>query len=309
MNAAPIDGVDHDRHRPYTAHIVQALREDYRLLADEAERAVGLYVRRKAGWVTPDHAAFEAYRWWAPTVTPAIVLDREAEQRAHPRHAVQVGSSPLGPSAETLHQTSHGQRSGATREDLAAAESALAMIRDHGRRHGFLRQVLDESAVWDTITLGESILERTPMQADLEPPLRPNTVRERDDWDDMIVIDAAFAGTTVTVLRAPGGLEPSSYVCLCGSPGSRGAQHAVDVTTIGMIAAGDRTPDPARAGEYESLGAQVRNHLIGLADAVAESRQAWQEQQTNHLQKALASNAAPIVTGRGPDRASIGRAR
>ncbi len=321
MSTPPINGVDHDRSRHFTAHVIESLREDYRLRPDEADKAVGLYLRRKAGFATPDQAALEAYRWWAPTVAPNVVIAREAEQRAHARQIGQPDSSPIDSAIDTVDEDADRSRSDVAQADLAAAQSALDMIRDQGQRHGFttdqvelarqLRQVLDESPVWDTITPSESAPKRLYTDVDdLEPALRPDTVRERDGWDDMIVIDAAFAGTIVTVLRAPGGVGPSSYVFMCDSPGGRGAQQTVDVTKIGMIAAGDRAPDPARAGEYENLGNQVRNHLIGLAGAVAESREAWQEQQANRLHTARAAlESAGVDTGRGPQRAALGRAR
>ena len=92
MSAAPVNRFDHraatdesDRHRHFTANVLQSLREDYRLRTDEAQLAFGRYLRRQTGWATPDEAAYDAYRWWTPTVEPTVVLAREAEQRAHAR--------------------------------------------------------------------------------------------------------------------------------------------------------------------------------------------------------------------------------
>ena len=305
MTAAPMNGVDHERNRQFAAHVTQSLREDYRLRADETERAVGLYMRRKAGWATPDQAAFEAYRWWAATVDPSVVITREAEQLAHAHRADDSDTHPTRsqPVARDRNDKDADQaRTEVVQADLAAIEPAPAMSRDHGERNEFstaqaklarqLRLVLDESTTRGSITRGDHASDRTPGQADLEAALRPDTVREHDHGDDMVVIEAAFAGTTITVLRVPGEIGTSSYMFMCESPGGRGAQQSVDVTKIGMVAAGDRTPDPARAGDYEHLGNQVRNHLIGLADAVAESRQAWRDQQARRLE---AVQTAPDV--------------
>ena len=125
----------------------------------------------------------------------------------------------------------------------------------------------------------------------------------------MVVIEAAFAGTTITVLRVPGEIGPSSYVFMCESPGGRGAQQSVDVTKIGMVAAGDRTPDPDRAGDYEHLGNQVRNHLIGLADAVAESRQAWRDQQARRLEAVQTAPDVGVDSSRARAREPLGSSR
>ena len=76
-----------------------------------------------------------------------------------------------------------------------------------------------------------------------------------------------------------------------------------------MIASGDRNPNPTRGGEYQSLGKQVRNHLVGLADAVAESREAWQEQQARRLNKATPEPDNTRGTGRPNTRTTLGSAR
>jgi hypothetical protein len=76
---------DADRHRPFAANVQQILREDDRLRGDEADLAFGRYLRRQTRWVTPDEAAYDAYRWWTPAVEPTVVLAREAEQLAHAR--------------------------------------------------------------------------------------------------------------------------------------------------------------------------------------------------------------------------------
>jgi hypothetical protein len=329
VTTTPVNGFDHqaavddaDGHRHFAANVRQILREDYRLRGDEADVAFGRYLRRQTRWVTPDEAAYDAYRWWTPTVEPTLVLAREAEQRAHARMATAADLDPAdrgAPESAPVGDNADRTMADAVEADLAAAESALSLIRGQGRRDGFtgehvelaghLKQVLDESSVWDSIVPDDTITVDQTGPADLEAALRPDTVRARDDWDNTIVIDAAFAGTTVTVLRTPGGLNPASYVFMCDSPGGRGEQRAIDVTTIGMIASGDRTPNPTREGEYQSLGKQVRNHLVGLADAVAESREAWREQQARRLNKATPEPDNTIGTGRPNTRTTLGSAR
>jgi len=61
-----------------------------------------------------------------------------------------------------------------------------------------------------------------------------------------------------------------------------------------MIAAGDRTPEPSRAAEYDSLGQQVRQHLIGLVDAVAESRKCRLDQEARRLRATQANLGSPV---------------
>jgi hypothetical protein len=143
--------------------------------------------------------------------------------------------------------------------------------------------------VWDTITPDDQ-----PERVDLEPALRPESVRPGDDWDDMIVIDAAFAGTTITVMRPPGRVDSSSYVFMTLEPGKRRIMQAADLATIGRIAAGDRHPEPSRAEEYERLGKQVRNHLVGIVDAVANARELRTEQESRRLHAAQAALGSPV---------------
>jgi hypothetical protein len=303
VSAAPVNGTDHHRSGHFAAHVIASLREDYRLRADEADRALGLFLRRKAGWATPDQAAFEAYRWWAPTVAPNVLTAREAEQRAHARGAGQAGGSPTDSRLETVDDDADRPSGDAARSDLAAVESALAMIRDQGQRHGFttdqvelahqIKLVLDKSPVWDSITPGDPAPDG-PAPEPLEPALQPETVRPNDDWDDIIALDAAFAGRTITVLRPPGPNGPFSYVFLCDTPGTRFTKESADTAKLGMIAAGDGTPDPVRAAEYDGLGQQVRQHLIGLIDAIAESRERRLDQETRQLHAAQANLGSPV---------------
>jgi len=324
VTAAPVNGFDprgaleeSDRHRHFAANVLQSVREDYRLRTDEADLAFGIYLRRQTRWVTPDEAAYDAYRWWTPTVDPHVVEAREAEQR---NHAGFAGASDVNPlRIEPTESASTGDdvdrpRTDTVEADLAAAESALSLIRGQAQRQGFtddhvelvaqLKRVLDESTVWDTITPDDQ-----PEPADLEPALRPDTVRPRDDWDDMIVIDAMFAGITVTVMHQPGGISPTNTLFFCDGPAGHGTLEVADTARIGMIAAGDRTPHPERAVEYDNLGKQVRNHLMGLAEAVDESREAIREQQTRRLQAAATVPDAGIETGRPGTQATLGTGR
>lgn len=296
---------DPDRHRQFAAKVAQILREDYRLRGDEADRAFGRYLRRQTRWVTPDEAAYDAYRWWTPTVEPSVVLAREAEQRIHARVATSTDldlTEPRETEAILLSDDADLTRADYVEADLAAAESALSLIRQQGRRGGFtgehvelaghLMQMLDESSLWDTIVPDATITVDGPEPAELDPALRPDTVRPGDDWDDMIVIDAAFAGTTITVMLPPGHVESSSYLFMAlGKPST---MQAADLTTMGRIAAGDRHPEPSRADEYERLGKQVRNHLIGLVDAVADARELRTEQEGRRLHAAQSSLGSSV---------------
>jgi len=147
--------------------------------------------------------------------------------------------------------------------------------------------------VWDTITPDDTAPADASPRGDLEPALRPETVRPNNDWDDIIAIDASFAGRKITVLRPPG---PGGfgYVFLSDVPDHRGTMEGADNTKMGMIASGDATPHPDRAAEYDALGQQVRRHLIGLVDAVAESRELRQEQETRRRAAALPTLGGPV---------------
>lgn len=302
MNAAPVNaGPGNDRDRHFTANVITSLREDYRLRSDEAERAVSLFLLRKAGWSTPDQAALEAYQWWAPTVEPSVVLAREAEQRAHATGtAITAGT---GRGVTPAADPPFGLDPQTTSETFADFESALSMIRTQGDIDGFttdhlalarqLRELLDQSPVWDTITPDTTIQDRVAVPP-LEPALQPETVRPNDHWDDTIALDAAFAGRTITVLRPPGTTGPTGYVFLTTVPNHRGTMEGADNAKMGLIASGDVTPDPAHAAEYDALGQQVRRHLMGLVDAVAESRELRQEQETRRRNAALPTLGASV---------------
>jgi len=309
VTAAPVNGFDptaglddSDRHRHFAANVLQTLREDYRLRTEEAELAFGRYLRRQTKWVTPDEAAYDAYRWWTPTVEPTVVLAREAEQRAH-AHGGNPDPDQLLSIVDRIGDDADRSRTESVEEELAAAEAALSLIRGQGQRHGFtsldvelvgrLKQVLDESPVWDTITPDDTAPADASPRGDLEPALRPETVRPNNDWDDIIAIDASFAGRKITVLRPPG---PGGfgYVFLSDVPDHRGTMEGADNTKMGMIASGDATPHPDRAAEYDALGQQVRRHLIGLVDAVAESRELRQEQETRRRAAALPTLGGPV---------------
>jgi len=313
VTTTPVNGFDQqsavddaDRHLHFAANVQQILREDYRLRGDEADLAFGRYLRRQTKWVTPDEAAYDAYRWWTPTVKPSVVLAREAEQSIHARMATSTDldlSEPREGEPILISDDADRTRADYVEADLAAAESALSLIRQQGRRGGFttehvelaghLKQMLDESSLWDSIVPDDTITVEDTEPA-LEPALRPDTVRPGDDWDDMIVIDAAFAGTTITVMRPPRQVDSSSYVFITLEPGKRTIMQAADLATMGMIAAGDRQPEPSRADEYERLGKQVRNHLIGLVDAVADARELRTEQEGRRLHAAQASLGSSV---------------
>ncbi len=314
MTTTHVNGFDHqtavddpDRLRYFAANVQQILREDYRLRGDEADLAFGRYLRRQTRWVTPDEAAYDAYRWWTPTVEPSVVLAREGEQRIHARMATSTDlglTEPRETEPILLSDDADLTRADYIEADLAAAESALSLIRQQGRRGGFtsehvelaghLKQMLDESPLWDSIVPDDTMAVEDTELGQLEPALRPDTVRPSDDWDEMIVIDASFAGTTITVMRPPGPVDSSSYVFMTLEPGKRSIMQAADLSTMGRIAAGDRQPEPRRADEYERLGKQVRNHLIGLVDAVADARELRTEQEGRRLQAAQSSLGSPV---------------
>ena len=314
MTTAPVNGFDQqtavdesDRHRYFAANVQKILREDYRLRRDEADLAFGRYLRRQTRWVTPDEAAYDAYRWWTPTVEATVVPAREAEQRTHARGADDQDPDRTDPGPVDFTLTGDDAdrpRTDTVESDLAAAEAALSLIRGQGQRHGFtgdhvelidqLKQLLDESPVWDTITPDTAVQENRAQTPSLEPALQPDRVWSGDDWDDMIVLDAAFAGTVITVLRPSGQVGPFGYVFLSDTPNHRGAKEVADIAKIGMIAAGDRTPEPGRATEYDSLGKQVRNHLIGLVDAVADAREFRSGQEGRRLHAAQAGLGSPV---------------
>jgi len=223
VTTAPVNGFDQqiaddksDRHRHFAANVQQILREDYRLRGHEADLAFGRYLRRQTRWVTPDEAAYDAYLWWTPTVDPTVVLTRESEQRAHARVAGdtdnhRTDAQPVEPAR--IGDGADRPRTDMIESDLAAAESALSLIRGQGQRHGFtddhvelvgqLKQLLDDSPLWDTITPDTSVREDRAQTPPLERALQPDSVWSGDDWDDMIVLDAAFAGTVITANRVP----------------------------------------------------------------------------------------------------------
>jgi hypothetical protein len=70
--------------------------------------------------------------------------------------------------------------------------------------------------------------------------------------------------------------------------------EGADNPKMGLIASGDAKPDPAHAAEYDALGQQVRRHLLGLVDAVAESRELRQEQEFRRRTAALPTLGGPI---------------
>lgn len=181
---------------------------------------------------------------------------------------------------------------GAAAADMEAAEAAIGLLREDRDRRGYtdedaataraLRGVLDAAEAWNTVAAAEP--------APLEDELRPDRVRSRD-WDGDVVVDAGFAGITITVHRTAGTGGAVSYDFLASGPGGRGPLRDVDTTGMGMIAAGDRSPNPARAVVYEEVGAQVRHHLSGLADAVAQRHTFLHQQETRR-----AAAAQPTVS-------------
>ena len=121
-----------------------------------------------------------------------------------------------------------------------------------------------------------------PLQGDL----CPDRVRPHPGFDDTVILDAGFAGATITVQRTGLAHDPGQYQFLIDGPAGRGPLRDVDTAGMGVAAAGDREPRPDRADVYAELGAEVRQHLIGLADAVASQREALHVRETQRMSTA-----------------------
>jgi hypothetical protein len=180
---------------------------------------------------------------------------------------------------------------GSAAGDLAAAEAAITLLRENRDRHGYteedavtarvLRGVLDSAQVWD-----HAAPAAQPWTTEVE--LRPDRVRSRPGSDDTVIQDAGFAGAVITIQRTPGATTGAAagYVILVSGPGGRGPLRDVDTTGIGVIAAGVRAPRPARADVCADLGAQVRQHPMRLADAVAIHRKALRDRESRRAETA-----------------------
>jgi hypothetical protein len=194
-------------------------------------------------------------------------------------------------------------RSGSAAQDLAAAEAAITLLRENRDRHGYtaedaetaqaLRSVLDAAQVWDEVP-SPTPVDQTPR---LEEDLRPDRVRPRPRFDDTVILDAGFAGATITVQRSGPAHDPGQYQFLTDGLGGRGPLRDVDTAGIGVIAAGDREPRPDRADVYAELGAEVRQHLIGLADAVAVQREALHVRETQRMSTAHITTTPTVQPG------------
>ena len=177
--------------------------------------------------------------------------------------------------------------------DMASAESAITLLREDRDRRGYtaedaataktLRTVLDGAQVWDQVS-ALMTAERAPQ---LEEGLRPDRVRSHPGWDDSVVLEAVFAGVTIRVERTGDGQGPGEYRFLDSDRGASGRLTEVDQETLGVIAAGDRTPRPDRQPVYQELGEQVRDHLIGLAQAVTSQREGLHRRETRRLDATL----------------------
>ncbi len=187
--------------------------------------------------------------------------------------------------------------------DLEAAESAIALLREDRDRRGYtdedaataraLRGVLDAAQVWDTVTSTVPIDLPVP----LEPELQPDRVRSRPGWDDIVVLEAGFAGATVIVQRTAHASRPADYEFLASGPTGPNRLRDVDTTGMGIIAAGDRSLRPTRAGVYDALGEQIREHLVGLAEAVADYRDSLNTMESGRSTAAQITPANPTRPG------------
>jgi hypothetical protein len=194
-------------------------------------------------------------------------------------------------------------RSGSAAQDLAAAEAAITLLRENRDRHGYtaddaetahqLRNVLDAAQAWDEITSPTTADGQAPLDQDL----CPDRVRPRPGYDDTVILDAGFAGATITVQRSGPAHDPGQYQFLATGPGGRGPLLDVDPAGMGVIAAGDREPRPDRADVYADLGAEVRQHLIGLSDAVAAQRDALHTRETQRVSTANITTTPTVQPG------------
>jgi len=195
-------------------------------------------------------------------------------------------------------------RSGSAAEDLAAAEAAITLLRENRDRHGYsvddaataraLRDVLDAAQAWDEITSPTTVDQQAPLDGDL----RPDRVRPHPGFDDAVILDAGFAGATITVQRNGAANHPGKYQFLTAGPGDGDPMRDVDTDGMGMIAAGDRVPRRDRADVYAELGAEVRQHLTGLADAVALQREALHTRETQRVPAAHITTTPTVQPGR-----------
>ena len=193
-------------------------------------------------------------------------------------------------------------------EDLAAAEAAITLLRENRDLTGYTEEdaatakallgVLDAAQVWDQVP--SSTLTEHGWHP-LEEDLQPDRIRQRLGWDDTVILDAGFAGATVTVQRTSRANGHADYELLAPSQHGQGPLRDVDPVALGMIAAGDRVPKAEHAELYSELGAQIREHLVGLSDAVAAHRQQLITRETRRIESMRTTSVAP---GRpGPERA------
>lgn|GEM_PF-6085410 len=184
-------------------------------------------------------------------------------------------------------------------EDLAVAEAAITLLRENRDRHGYsardaataraLRSVLDAAEVWDEVA-SPTPVDQTPR---LDSDLRPDRVRSRPGIDDTVLLDAGFAGAVITEQRSGPRQPAGEYQFLTTGPSGRGPLRHVDTVGMGVIAAGDRELRPTRTDVYAELGAEVRQQLIGLTDAVASQREALHTRET---QRAATSHTTTTPT-------------
>ena len=107
--------------------------------------------------------------------------------------------------------------------------------------------------------------------------LGPDRVRHHRSGDlHTVVLDAGFAAATVRVVRTerPGAEPRYEFLKAADRPLGRSGWNYLpgDGTfDLGVIGAGDRWPTPGAAHGtlYAELGEQIREHLLGLIDAVA----------------------------------------
>ena len=286
---------------------------DARLAAADPETSIhdGLQNHHE---MTPPEAATRAaasIRAWDGSVPPhpdaaylnnavaaATLSFNDAHQSNDLRFTTAYLDAALAAAAELTANSSRVSRTEPFRatqvaQDLAAAESAITLLRDNRDRNGYtpqdaataraLRGVLDAAQAWDQVPA------RAPAD-ELQEDLQPDRVRNRPTHGpDTVVIEAGFGSTTTTITvtrRELPGDEPR-YWFRQDDPSDlfrQGPLPGSDPLQFGVAASGDRFSHPDRTDLYAELGRQIRDHLTGMADAVAAQRQTLAEMEATKVE-------------------------
>ena len=178
----------------------------------------------------------------------------------------------------------------AVAEDFAAAESAISLLRENRELNGYtpkMRPPHEHSAGCSTLPRPGTRSRHQHPSDDLEEDLQPDRVRYRPAQEpDTVVIEAGFGSTTITVTRRELPGENPRYWFQQHDPNDpfrQGPLIGTDPLQFGVIASGDRFSHPDRTDLYADLGRQVRDHLTGMADAVAAQRQTLADREATKI--------------------------